>query len=229
MASVPAHERSCAGGNLPRTCPARSPCVGRVLQVEPQAFAEPPGNARYSPPPPYSSHGFAHETHITMQSTVQLRTEYDPHTHAYYTTAEPRSEISVQPVALAQDTLGCQSPESASSTRDLLSQFSDSSLPCLEPPCTRWTLASFAEKHYAPFLLKPKAKVMASASRSPSPSQRLPGTRQIAAAFLTRPCLKKKCMSVCDAPGSQGWAPRSSRPPLLLWSGSWVASTSVSP
>lgn len=114
---------------------------------------------RYSPPPPYSSHSFAHETHITMQSTVQLRTEYDPHTHVYYTTAEPRSEISVQPVTVTQDTLSCQSPESTSSTRDLLSQFSDSSLHCLEPPCTKWTLSSFAEKHYAPFLLKPKAKV----------------------------------------------------------------------
>nr|7V6Y_A Chain A, Protein patched homolog 1,Protein patched homolog 1 [Mus musculus] len=29
-----------------------------------------------------------------------------------------------------------------------------------EPPCTKWTLSSFAEKHYAPFLLKPKAKVV---------------------------------------------------------------------
>lgn len=140
--------------------PAFSPCVSRVIQVEPQAYTETHDNTRYSPPPPYSSHSFAHETQITMQSTVQLRTEYDPHTHVYYTTAEPRSEISVQPVTLAQDTLSCQSPESTSSTRDLLSQFSDSSLHCLEPPCTKWTLSSFAEKHYAPFLLKPKAKVI---------------------------------------------------------------------
>ncbi|XP_055283409.1 protein patched homolog 1 isoform X2 [Moschus berezovskii] len=141
-------------------CCFTSPCVSRVIQVEPQAYTETHDNTRYSPPPPYSSHSFAHETQITMQSTVQLRTEYDPHTHVYYTTAEPRSEISVQPVTTAQDTLSCQSPESTSSTRDLLSQFSDSSLHCLEPPCTRWTLSSFAEKHYAPFLLKPKAKVV---------------------------------------------------------------------
>lgn len=140
--------------------PSFSPCVGRVIQVEPQAYSETHASARCSPPPPYSSHSFAHETQITMQSTVQLRTEYDPHTHVYYTTAEPRSEISVQPVTLTQDTLSCQSPESTSSTRDLLSQFSDSSLHCLEPPCTKWTLSSFAERHYAPFLLKPKAKVM---------------------------------------------------------------------
>ncbi|XP_036094681.1 protein patched homolog 1 isoform X2 [Rousettus aegyptiacus] len=141
-------------------CCFTSPCVSRVIQVEPQAYTEPHDSTRSSPPPPYSSHSFAHETQITMQSTVQLRTEYDPHTHVYYTTAEPRSEISVQPVTLTQDTLSCQSPESTSSTRDLLSQFSDSSLHCLEPPCTKWTLSSFAEKHYAPFLLKPKAKVM---------------------------------------------------------------------
>nr|XP_035940676.1 protein patched homolog 1 isoform X2 [Halichoerus grypus] len=141
-------------------CCFTSPCVSRVIQVEPQAYTETHDNTRYSPPPPYSSHSFTHETQITMQSTVQLRTEYDPHTHVYYTTAEPRSEISVQPVTMTQDTLSCQSPESTSSTRDLLSQFSDTSLHCLEPPCTKWTLSSFAEKHYAPFLLKPKAKVV---------------------------------------------------------------------
>ncbi|XP_040844670.1 protein patched homolog 1 isoform X2 [Ochotona curzoniae] len=141
-------------------CCFTSPCVSRVIQVEPQAYTEAHDSPRYSPPPPYSSHSFAHETQITMQSTVQLRTEYDPHTHAYYTTAEPRSEISVQPVTVTQDNLSCQSPESTSSTRDLLSQFSDSSLHCLEPPCTKWTLSSFAEKHYAPFLLKPRAKVV---------------------------------------------------------------------
>ncbi|XP_062965723.1 protein patched homolog 1 isoform X1 [Cynocephalus volans] len=141
-------------------CCFTSPCVSRVIQVEPQAYTETHDNSRCSPPPPYSSHSFAHETQITMQSTVQLRMEYDPHTHVYYTTAQPCSEISVQPVTVTQDSLSCQSPESTSSTRDLLSQFSDSSLHCLEPPCTKWTLSSFAEKHYAPFLLKPKAKVV---------------------------------------------------------------------
>ncbi|XP_063278486.1 protein patched homolog 1 [Prinia subflava] len=140
-------------------CCFTSPCVTRVIQVEPQAYAE-NDNTCYSPPPPYSSHSFAHETQITMQSTVQLRTEYDPHTQVYYTTAEPRSEISVQPVTVTQDNLSCQSPESTSSTRDLLSQFSDSSIHCLEQPCAKWTLSSFAEKHYAPFLLKPKAKIV---------------------------------------------------------------------
>ncbi|KAJ6669628.1 hypothetical protein lerEdw1_000177 [Lerista edwardsae] len=136
------------------------PCVSRVIQIEPQAYTEASDNTRYSPPPPYSSHSFAHETQITMQSTVQLRTEYDPHTQVYYTTAEPRSEISVQPVTVPQDSLNCQSPESTSSTRDLLSQFSDSTVHCLEPPCTKWTLSTFAEKQYAPFLLKPKAKIV---------------------------------------------------------------------
>ncbi|XP_075787937.1 protein patched homolog 1 isoform X2 [Pelodiscus sinensis] len=140
-------------------CCFTSPCTSRVIQIEPQAYAD-NDNTRYSPPPPYSSHSFAHETQITMQSTVQLRTEYDPHTQVYYTTAEPRSEISVQPVTVTQDNLSCQSPESTSSTRDLLSQFSDSNMHCLEPPCTKWTLSSFAEKHYAPFLLKPKAKIV---------------------------------------------------------------------
>ncbi|XP_070598891.1 protein patched homolog 1 isoform X2 [Erythrolamprus reginae] len=141
-------------------CCFTSPCVSRVIQIEPQAYAEAGDNLRYSPPPPYSSPSFAHETQITMQSTVQLRTEYDPHTQVYYTTAEPRSEISVQPVTMPQDNLSCQSPESTSSTRDLLTQFSETTLHCLEPPCTKWTLSSFAEKQYAPLLLKPKAKIM---------------------------------------------------------------------
>ncbi|NXL61970.1 PTC1 protein, partial [Chordeiles acutipennis] len=141
-------------------CCFTSPCATRMIQIEPQVYVENGDNTCYSPPPPYSSHSFAHETQITMQSTVQLCTEYDPHAQVYYTTAEPCSAISVQPVTVMQDNLSCQSPESTSSTRDLLSQFSDSSMHCLEPPCTKWTLSSFAEKHYAPFLLKPKAKIV---------------------------------------------------------------------
>uniref|UniRef100_A0A8C2KXQ0 Patched 1 n=1 Tax=Cyprinus carpio TaxID=7962 RepID=A0A8C2KXQ0_CYPCA len=129
-----------------------SPCANRVIQLEPQAaYADSSAeSSRYSPPPSYSNHSFAQHTQITMQSTVQLRTEYDPRTQAYYTTAEPHSHISVQPY----------SPDGASSTRDLLSQFGESSLRCLEPPCSRWTFASFAEKHYAPFLLQPTTKVV---------------------------------------------------------------------
>ncbi|KAM4708355.1 protein patched homolog 1 [Discoglossus pictus] len=141
-------------------CCFSSPCVSRVIQIEPQAYTDNNDNTRYSPPPPYSSHSFAHETQITMQSTVQLRTEYDPRTQSYYTTAEPRSEISVQPTVTTPQEASCQSPESVSSTRDLLSQFTDTGLYCFEPPCAKWTLSSFAEKHYAPFLLKPKTKVV---------------------------------------------------------------------
>ncbi|CAB1320051.1 unnamed protein product, partial [Coregonus sp. 'balchen'] len=81
------------------------PCANRVIQIEPQAYLEGADGSRYSPPPTsyrtpppsYSSHGFSQQTQITMQSTVQLRTEYDPRTQAFYTTAEPRSQISVQP------------------------------------------------------------------------------------------------------------------------------------
>uniref|UniRef100_A0A665X752 SSD domain-containing protein n=1 Tax=Echeneis naucrates TaxID=173247 RepID=A0A665X752_ECHNA len=146
-------------------CCFYSPCVNRVIQIEPQAYLDGADGSRYSPPPPpsYSSHGFAQQTEITMQSTVQLRTEYDPRTQAFYTTAEPRSQISVQPINpgdVASST--GQSPENNSSTRDLLSQLGEASLGlrCIEPPCSRWTLASFAEKHYAPFLLQPTTKVV---------------------------------------------------------------------
>uniref|UniRef100_A0A7N6A050 SSD domain-containing protein n=1 Tax=Anabas testudineus TaxID=64144 RepID=A0A7N6A050_ANATE len=147
-------------------CCFYSPCANRVIQIEPQAYLDGADGSRYSPPPPpsYSSHGFAQQTQITMQSTVQLRTEYDPRTQAFYTTAEPRSQISVQPMnpAPTRTSSTGQSPENNSSTRDLLSQFGEASmgLHCLKPPCSRWTLASFAEKHYAPFLLQPTTKVV---------------------------------------------------------------------
>uniref|UniRef100_A0A4W5M6M1 Patched 1 n=1 Tax=Hucho hucho TaxID=62062 RepID=A0A4W5M6M1_9TELE len=161
-------------------CCFHSPCANRVIQIEPQVHVDGADCSRYSPPPPsyhttpptysssppsYSSHGFSQQTQITMQSTVQLRTEYDPRTQAFYTTAEPRSQISVQPFTPTRGSAGegvCVSGESASSTRDLLSQFGGASLGlrCLEPHCSRWTLASFAEKHYAPFLLQPTTKVV---------------------------------------------------------------------
>uniref|UniRef100_A0A673WL61 Patched 1 n=1 Tax=Salmo trutta TaxID=8032 RepID=A0A673WL61_SALTR len=150
-------------------CCFYSPCANRVIQIEPQAYLDgadgshysPPPTSFRTPPPSYSSHGFSQQTQITMQSTVQLRTEYDPRTQAFYTTAEPRSQISVQPFTPAA-TSPASNPNSASSTRDLLSQFGEASLGlrCLEPPCSRWTLASFAEKHYAPFLLQPTTKVV---------------------------------------------------------------------
>ncbi|XP_031685610.1 protein patched homolog 1-like isoform X1 [Oncorhynchus kisutch] len=219
-------------------CCFYSPCANRVIQIEPQVHVDGVDSSRYSPPPPsyhttpptysssppsYSSHGFSQQTQITMQSTVQLRTEYDPRTQAFYTTAEPRSQISVQPFTPTPVATGpannpntshgnnnhhsnhlsrsgsssghvnnhgsrgscsvpsspqsssgiptgspqagevlCVSGESASSTRDLLSQFGGASLGlrCLEPHCSQWTLASFAEKHYAPFLLQPTTKVV---------------------------------------------------------------------
>ncbi|KAM9329094.1 protein patched homolog 1 [Gastrophryne carolinensis] len=140
-------------------CCFSGPCVGRVIQIEPQAYMD-NDNTRYSPPPPYSSHSFAHETQITMQSTVQLRTEYDPRTQSYYTTAEPLSEISVQPTVSTPHDANNQNPESRSSTRNLIPQLSDSGSQRLEPSCSKWTLSAFAEKHYAPFLLKPKIKIV---------------------------------------------------------------------
>ncbi|XP_048383214.1 protein patched homolog 1 isoform X1 [Stegostoma tigrinum] len=141
-------------------CCFTSPCANRVIQIESQACRGTNDNHPCQPPP-YINQNFTHETQITMQSTVQLRTEYNPHTQAYYTTAEPRSEISVQPVTTTtQDSLSSQSPETASSTRDLLSQFTDPNINCVDPPCTKWTLSSFAKKHYAPLLLKRTTKIV---------------------------------------------------------------------
>uniref|UniRef100_A0A8C7ZHN8 Patched 1 n=1 Tax=Oryzias sinensis TaxID=183150 RepID=A0A8C7ZHN8_9TELE len=151
-------------------CCFYSPCANRVIQIEPQAYLDGPEANHYSPPPPpsYSSHSFAHQTQITMQSTVQLRTEYDPRTQAFYTTPmnpPPTRVNSDYPCSGPQgDTASSVGhiPESNSSTRDLLSQTGEASfgLHCWESPCSRWTLASFAEKHYAPFLLQPTTKVV---------------------------------------------------------------------
>ncbi|KAK7934278.1 hypothetical protein WMY93_005174 [Mugilogobius chulae] len=211
-------------------CCFYSPCANRVIQMEPQAYLDGADGSRYSPPPmyrtppplyptppprytspppSYSSLGYAQQTQITMQSTVQLRTEYDPRTQAFYTTAEPRSQISVQPMNSgptrtnatadynngnlnnntsnrcnsssfshhhppAATSFNCapgpqpdtvstvNSVENTSSTRDLLSQFGDASmgLRCIESPCSSWTFASFAENHYAPFLLQPTTKIV---------------------------------------------------------------------
>ncbi|XP_075905578.1 protein patched homolog 1 isoform X2 [Nelusetta ayraudi] len=237
-------------------CCFYSPCANRVIQIEPHAYLDGADGSCYSPlpsyhtptsayrtpppsysspPPSYSSHSFAQQTQITMQSTVQLRTEYDPRTQVFYTTAEPRSQISVQPINTASPRSNPAAPaatsggdyyagnsgsgssshgnvnnnnragggggrgnggsrgsatfshhppaaapspaaptpaagsvvqgdtaENNSSTRDLLSQIGEGpwGLRCLEPPCTRWTLASFAERHYAPFLLQPTTKVV---------------------------------------------------------------------
>lgn len=131
-----------------------SPCSNRVIQLEPQALGD---VGHCTPPPSYSSHSFSQHTHITMQSTVQLRTEYDPRTQAYYTTAEPHSRISVQPLNPNHNN---NNNNNASSTRDLLNQSSEVPAGQTEPSCSRWTFASFAEKHYAPFLLQPTTKVM---------------------------------------------------------------------
>ncbi|XP_026769362.3 protein patched homolog 1 [Pangasianodon hypophthalmus] len=131
-----------------------SPCSNRVIQLEPQALGD---VGHCTPPPSYSSHSFSQHTHITMQSTVQLRTEYDPRTQAYYTTAEPHSRISVQPLHPNHNN---NNNNNTSSTRDLLNQSSEVASGHTEPSCSRWTFASFAEKHYAPFLLQPTTKVV---------------------------------------------------------------------
>uniref|UniRef100_A0A8C4FAW1 Patched 1 n=1 Tax=Dicentrarchus labrax TaxID=13489 RepID=A0A8C4FAW1_DICLA len=83
------------------------------------------------------------------------------HHHPAPPPAAPTSSTSSVPQGeVASSTV--PTPENNSSTRDLLSQFGEGSLGlrCLEPPCSRWTLASFAERHYAPFLLQPTTKVV---------------------------------------------------------------------
>uniref|UniRef100_A0A672GYP3 SSD domain-containing protein n=1 Tax=Salarias fasciatus TaxID=181472 RepID=A0A672GYP3_SALFA len=83
------------------------------------------------------------------------------HLHSAPSPTAPASSACSVPQSDAASSTG-QGPENNSSTRDLLSPIGEASLGlrCLEPPCSRWTLASFAEKHYAPFLLQPTTKVV---------------------------------------------------------------------
>ncbi|KAG7223376.1 hypothetical protein INR49_032203 [Caranx melampygus] len=111
-------------------------------------------------PSPILSHPsslISHSSPKLQQPTSFLQQPWlctaDRNHHAVHCAAQDRGD--------AASSTG-QSPENNSSTRDLLSQFGEASLGlrCLEPPCSRWTLASFAEKHYAPFLLQPTTKVV---------------------------------------------------------------------
>uniref|UniRef100_A0A672GCU2 SSD domain-containing protein n=1 Tax=Salarias fasciatus TaxID=181472 RepID=A0A672GCU2_SALFA len=114
-------------------CCFYSPCANHVSQIEPQAYLDGADG---------SSATFSH-------------------LHSAPSPTAPASSACSVPQSDAASSTG-QGPENNSSTRDLLSPIGEASLGlrCLEPPCSRWTLASFAEKHYAPFLLQPTTKVV---------------------------------------------------------------------
>ncbi|KAI3372759.1 hypothetical protein L3Q82_023220, partial [Scortum barcoo] len=152
-------------------CCFYSPCANRVIQIEPHAYLDGADGSRYSPPPSYrtpppsyhtppptysspppsySSHGFAQQTQITMQSTVQLRFD------------GPRPQAPAQLLRVTQPRRPARARRTTAPRGTCCPSFGEGSLGlrCLEPPCSRWTLASFAERHYAPFLLQPTTKVV---------------------------------------------------------------------
>uniref|UniRef100_A0AAQ4RSD7 Patched 1 n=1 Tax=Gasterosteus aculeatus aculeatus TaxID=481459 RepID=A0AAQ4RSD7_GASAC len=114
-------------------CCFYSPCANRVIQIEPHARGN--GGSR-------GSANFSHH-HPAPPAAAPTLSASSPRQ------GDPASSTG-------------QSPENNSSTRDLLSQHGEGSmgLRCLDPPCSRWTLSSFAERHYAPFLLQPTTKVV---------------------------------------------------------------------
>ncbi|KAL0979128.1 hypothetical protein UPYG_G00181100 [Umbra pygmaea] len=144
-------------------CCFYSPCATRVIQMEPQAFLGGADGSRYNPHPPPTAPpllptaALPHPTAAT-DSPSRLRSPCSRLSVPFH----PPSPSGVPPVSPQAGEGVSVSEESGSSNRDLLTQFGEASLGlrCLEPPCSRWTLAAFAEKHYAPFLLQPTTKVV---------------------------------------------------------------------
>ncbi|KAL4656131.1 hypothetical protein GN956_G6352 [Arapaima gigas] len=149
-----------------------SPCSSRVIQIQPQEFADANDNQSYAPPSPsYGGPTITTSTQIT--TTVQAFTQCDAAGQHIVTILPPTSQISTSPPAVVvasataptsttQEAYDSQLFTPSSSTRDLLSQVDESKegRECVPLPFFRWSLADFARDKYAPLLLKPEAKAV---------------------------------------------------------------------
>lgn len=161
LASCPPH-RGYMGSpaiTIPFSLP-RSPCSSRVIQIQPQEFADANDN-HASHPSPYGHPGVATSTQIT--TTVQAFTQCDPSGHHIVTVLPPTSQVCTSPAVLLPpaDPLGSQVFTPSSSTRDLLAQLDEAKggRECVPLPFCRWSLSDFAREKYAPLLLRTQTKV----------------------------------------------------------------------
>uniref|UniRef100_A0A8B9CJH1 Patched 2 n=1 Tax=Anser brachyrhynchus TaxID=132585 RepID=A0A8B9CJH1_9AVES len=142
-------------------CCFYSPCSSRVIQIQPQEFADANDN-HASHPSPYGHPGVATSTQIT--TTVQAFTQCDPSGHHIVTVLPPTSQVCTSPAVLLPpaDPLGSQVFTPSSSTRDLLAQLDEAKggRECVPLPFCRWSLSDFAREKYAPLLLRTQTKAV---------------------------------------------------------------------
>ncbi|KAM8930314.1 protein patched homolog 2 [Pelodytes ibericus] len=140
-------------------CCFHSPCSTRVIQIQPQEFADANDNHTYHPSS-YVNGTITTSTQIT--TTVQAFTQCDPSGHHIVTILPPTSQISTSPSVIVptRDPLGSQVFSPSSSTRDLLAHMDETKVgrECVPLPFLKWSLSDFAREKYAPLLLKPETK-----------------------------------------------------------------------
>lgn len=177
LASCPPHSGYVGSPaiTIPFSLP-RSPCSSRVIQIQPQEFADANDN-HASHPSPYGHPGVATSTQIT--TTVQAFTQCDPSGHHIVTVLPPTSQVCTSPAVLLPpaDPLGSQVFTPSSSTRDLLAQLDEAKggRECVPLPFCRWSLSDFAREKYAPLLLRTQTKVRRGRDSHPGMGTRVVG------------------------------------------------------
>uniref|UniRef100_A0A8C5S5U3 Patched 2 n=1 Tax=Laticauda laticaudata TaxID=8630 RepID=A0A8C5S5U3_LATLA len=139
-------------------CCFYSLCSARVIQIQPQEYADVNDN-HTAPTYPHGHPALATSTHIT--TTVQAFTQCDSSGRHVVTILPPTQHVFTTPsTLLPANPLGSQIFTPASSTRDLLAQLDESkgAQECVPLPICRWNLSSFARDKYAPILLQSQTK-----------------------------------------------------------------------
>ncbi|XP_070601875.1 protein patched homolog 2 [Erythrolamprus reginae] len=139
-------------------CCFYSLCSARVIQIQPQEYADVNDN-HATPTYPHGHPALATSTHIT--TTVQAFTQCDSSGRHVVTILPPTQHVFTTPsTLLPANPLGSQIFTPASSTRDLLAQLDESkgAQECVPLPVCRWNFSSFARDRYAPILLQSQTK-----------------------------------------------------------------------
>ncbi|KAL7985141.1 hypothetical protein Chor_003711 [Crotalus horridus] len=139
-------------------CCFYSLCSARVIQIQPQEYADVNDN-HTAPTYPHGHPALTASTHIT--TTVQAFTQCDSSGRHVVTILSPTQHVFTTPsTLLPANPLGSQIFTPASSTRDLLAQLDESkgAQECVPLPLCRWNLSSFARDKYAPILLQSQTK-----------------------------------------------------------------------
>nr|XP_033771760.1 protein patched homolog 2 isoform X1 [Geotrypetes seraphini] len=131
-------------------CCFYSSCSSRVIQIQPQEYADSNDNHTFHPSSYCST---------TITTTVQAFTRCDSTGQHVITILPPTSQISTAPSTFVPSV---ESSSSSSSTRDLLAQVREAKegRKCVLLPFFGWNLSNLAREKYAPLLLKPQTKAV---------------------------------------------------------------------